>query len=145
MKKILIMVALAASSAAFATEVKVGKTVLGTGTPVYNAKGLENAVVVDNAKVENNILHVPQYLPYHPTAATIWPRVVEVKCMQTATILECESFNWTPSMGRAEYLFITPKIEQPKVVERHVPVIVEKEVIVERKILVEVPVKKKSE
>ncbi len=141
MKNIFIMVALAVSTTVMAAEVNVGRAVLGTGTPVYNAKGLENAVVVDNAKVENNILHVPQYLPYHPTAATIWPRVVEVKCIQGGAGLECESFNWTPAMGRAEYLFITPKVEAPQVVEK----IVEKEVIVEKKVLVEVPPKKKRQ
>ena len=84
------------------------------------------------------VLHVPQYLPGFPTAATIWPRIVEVNCESNKGQLQCEGFHWTPDMGRAEYLFITPKV-----VEKPAPVIVEK--IVEKKVLVEVPVKKKPE
>lgn len=96
--------------------------------------------------IGNNILHGPQYMPYHPTAATIWPRVIEVDCVNTfpkrafagpATFVDveksCEGYNWLPSMGRAEYLFVTPKVkvEEVRVIEGP-----------ERIILKEVPVKK---
>src|SRR5262249_25092646 len=115
-KSIIIMAALTVSSAVFAADVNVGKSVLGSGNPIGNASGVENATVVDNAKVENNILHAPQYMPYNPTAATIWPRVVEVPCTKEASgDLTCAGYNWSPSLGRGEYLFIAPKVvEAPK-------------------------------
>jgi hypothetical protein len=146
MKNIMIiMAALAVSTTAFAADVNVGKAVLGSGTPaVKNVGGLENAKVVDSAKVDNNTLHAPQYMPNYPTAATIWPRVVEVPCTKaTNGDLNCAGYNWNPSLGRGEYLFV-----QPKVVEAPKPVTVT--VIKEvpgpvREVLVEVPVKKKKE
>jgi hypothetical protein len=139
MRNIIIMAALAVSVTAFAAEVNVGKTVLGSGTPVSNAKGTENAKIVDNSKVENNVLHAPQYMPYMPTAATIWPRVIEVPCTKAVNgDLNCASYNWSPEMGRAEYLFVTPKVIEPVK-----PVVVVKEVPVI--ILKEVPAKKKGE
>lgn len=147
-KSMFVMVALAVSATAFAADVNVGKAVLGSGTPVVNANGFEASSVVDNAKVENNILHAPQYMPNYPTAAPIWARVVEVPCTKAANgDLNCAGYNWSPSMGRGEYLFITPKIVEPTK-----PVIVTNTVIREikvpgpvREVFVEVPVKKKKE
>ena len=139
MKSLIIMAALAASSA-FAAEVNVGKSTLGSGTPLFNNKGHENAKIVDNAKVENNVLHAPQYMPNFPTAATIWPRVVEVPCVKTDKGLDCEGYNWNPSMGRGEYLFITPRVVEPPKAEM---TIVYKETV--KEVLVEVPKKKKKE
>ena len=82
--------------------------------------------------------YVPQYLPYYPTAATIWARVVQVPCEKAADgKLTCEGYNWTPDMGRAEYLFIMPKIKQPTVVTNTI--------IKETTILKEVPIKKGKE
>lgn len=37
-----------------------------------------------------------KFLPYHPTAATIWPRTVQIN----------EGEHWNPAMGRMEYLYI---------------------------------------
>lgn len=157
MRNLFIMAALAVSTTAFAAEVNLGKAVLGSGTPVYNAKGVENARVVDNAKIENNILHVPQYMPNHPTAATIYPRVMEVPCSKDGEKLKCASYNWSPAMGRGEYLFITPKIVEapmPVTVRVPVPVPVPVPVVVTvtkevpgpvREVYIEVPVKKKGE
>ena len=149
MRNLIIMAALAVSTTAFAAEVNLGKAVLGSGTPQYNEKGVENAVVVDNAKVENNILHVPQYMPNHPTAATIYPRVLEVPCKTVNGKLNCDSYNWTPAMGRAEYLFIKPKLVVPA--ESSLRIVTEiKEVMVPvpgpiREVFIEVPAKKKGE
>lgn len=143
-KTILIMAALVASVAATAADVNVGKAVLGSGTPENNPKGVEKAVVVDNAKVENNILHAPQYMPNHPTAATLWPRVVEVPCTKgSAGELNCAGYNWSPSMGRGEYLFVTPRVAEPVK-----PIVVTNTVTVPgpvREVYIEVPVKKKGE
>lgn len=153
MKKLTIIMAALAVSTAFAAEVNLNKSVLGSGTPEYNAKGVQNATVVDNAKNENNVLHAPQYMPNYPTASTIWPRVIEVPCLkQDGGGLECANYNWTPALGRGEYLFITPKVTEPEKVA--VPVVIKesfpvKEVVTVpgpvREVFIEVPAKKKGE
>lgn len=84
----------------------------------------------------NDIYHAPQYLPFYPTAATIWPRVVEVDCESTVSGLKCDGYNWAPRMGRGEYLFFTPRLKAPVI---YVPVT--KEITV----LKEVPAKKPNE
>lgn len=138
MKNLFIMAALAVSSTAFAAEVNLGKTGFGSGTPAQSMgnSGVENAPLVAN---DADVRHVPQYLPGHPTAATIYPRVIETPCTKMPNgNLECENYRWSPSMGRAEYLFVVPRVvEAPK------PVI--EKVLVPTVIYKEVPVKKKAE
>lgn len=112
------------------SNVSVVRNDLGTGVP--GQQGVENAF-----KMPEGTYHVPQYLPGTPTAATIYPRVVEVNCNRTVDgSLTCNGYNWTPDMGRAEYLLIKPRVVQPVQ-----PVVVEKTVTV----LKEVPCKKKGE
>lgn len=144
LSKIIIgLIAAISMSAAFA-QVEVSRKGLGLGTP---GTKLQN-VGVENAKPVNtspDVLHTPQYLAGFPTAATIWPRIVEVPCKETKGILACEGFHWTPDMGRGEYLFVTPKVvaeAEPKIIERTVLV---PGPVIEKKILVEVPPKKKGE
>src|SRR5262249_40966459 len=128
---ILIAVALFAASAQAHENVLLLKNEeLGSGTP--GGPPLEVAVQVDN-----DLYHAPQYLPYYPTAAPIWPRVVEVQCTRLpihhakpedarkGAPLKCEGYHWTPAMGRAEYLFVTPKVVEPVA-----PVVITKEVMV---------------
>lgn len=142
-KSFLLMAALAVSTTAFAAgDVNVTRKGLGLGTPStkFSNAGVENTVPTNYSP---DVLFVPKYLPGYPTAATIWPRIVEVPCKETKGALECEGFHWTPDMGRGEYLFVTPKVvAEPKPVVP-VPVVVER--VVEKKVLVEVPVKKKPE
>lgn len=134
MKKLIlaaIMVALTGS--ALAVEVTVSREALGSGTP--ESVGLENAV-----KWDNDIYHAPQYMPGFPTAATLWPRVMDVSCQKVGETLNCDGYHWMPELGRGEYLMIRPVIKKvvPPVtntVIREVPVI----------ILKEVPEKKKAE
>jgi len=134
MKKIVLTAFLAVSSVlAFSQTVNVTREELGSGTP--ESKGLENA-----QKWDNDIFHAPQYMPGFPTAATLWPRIVDVPCDRTPIGLNCDGYHWTPDLGRGEYLMIHPIIrEKPLVVTntiiKEVPVIV----------LKEVPVKKKGE
>ena len=145
MKKIILVAVLAVSSTAFAAEnareiVNIDRTGFGSGMPAlsFGNAGVENAPQVNH---DTTIFHAPQYMPFYPTAAVIWPRVLEVNCKREAdTSLTCEDYRWAPSMGRAEYLFITPKVaEAPKAVAPVAPVVVVKEVIRE------VPRKKISE
>lgn len=108
----------------------VNREVLGTGVP--GQLGLENNVF----EFVDGTLHVPQYLPGLPTAATIYPRVVDVSCTKTSNLVTCEGYHWTPDMGRAEYLLVHPRIIEPVQ-----PTVVEKTITVYK----EVPVKQKKE
>jgi hypothetical protein len=78
----------------------------GSGTP--GATGPENATLVDN-----NVFHAPQYLPGSPTAASIWPRVVEVPCTNVGGAIRCDGYVWQPRLGRGEYLFFKPVVATP--------------------------------
>lgn len=112
---------------ATAQEVTIGDNQLGTRA--------ETAT-----KWDNNIYHSPQYMPGHPTAATLYPRVVDVECTKAGTGLSCKGYNWMPEMGRGEYLMFRPVMVEPKATERLVlvpgPV---------REVFIEVPAKKKKE
>lgn len=91
----------------FALDVSILRNEYGSGTP--DIQGLENATAMGN-----DLYHAPQYLPGHPTAATIWPRVVDVPCIKTIKGLQCQGYDWQPKLGRAEYLYFRPLVqEQP--------------------------------
>lgn len=89
-----------------AQPLQIERLPLGSGEPGQD--GFENAVPV---AIDENVYHVPQYLPGFPTAATLWPRIVHVRCRQTPSLLQCDGYHWTPAMGRAEYLYFVPVIE----------------------------------
>jgi len=121
MKKLASFAALLFSVSAFAV-VNVGSMTNGSGTPGNTLP--ENAL-----EVFNGVLHAPQYMPGYPTAATIWPRVIEVPCTKdTVGDLKCAGYQWTPNLGRGEYLFIAPKVvEEPVIVTPiHDTIIVER-------------------
>lgn len=104
MKKLVLLAALIGlAGSVLAQEVTVSREPLGSGQP--GATGTENAT-----KWDNNILHAPQYMPGYPTAAVLYPRVVDVQCTKSITGLNCKGYNWTPDMGRAEYLMIRPVV-----------------------------------
>lgn len=94
----------------------------GTGQP--SQVGVEQAF-----KLPDGTYHTPQYLPGYPTSSTIFPRIVEVECVkQESGNLNCVGYNWSPDMGRAEYLLIRPRVKElttPIVIERKVEVIKE--------------------
>lgn len=142
MKKLILTLTLIGLSwAAMAQQVSIGRQELGSGTPnVSGVSGFELA-----GKWDNNIFHAPQYMPGNPTAATLYPRIIDVECVKVATGLNCKGYNWLPELGRGEYLMIRPVLSpEPKVVEKIVPFAVPGPTEV-REVLVEVPVKKKKE
>lgn len=83
--------------------ITIDRQVFGSGTP--GASGEEAAAPVG----DSGAYHAPQYLPGYPTAATIWPRAVYVRCKSQ----HCEGYLITPEMGPGEYLFFIPT-EDPK-------------------------------
>ena len=125
MGKHLLLLALLISGSSFGA-VTVDSEAYGSGTP---GTMTEQAKVVDG---NAGVYHVPQYLPLYPTAASIWPRVIEVPCEKVNGDLKCAGYSWTPEMGRAEYLFIKPIVREKPVV------LVPKEII--KEVIKEVPV-----
>ena len=130
-KLILAILMIAIEGSVFAQQVNLTRENLGSGSP--ELKGMESA-----QRWDNDIYHAPQYLPGFPTAATIWPRVVDVKCDKVGDVLNCNGYHWTPDMGRGEYLMIHPQVKEEKppvivTVIKEVPVIVLKEVPVKPK------------
>ncbi|MGH8822168.1 MAG: hypothetical protein ACREWJ_12860 [Rhodoferax sp.] len=97
MSFLLLALCVTAAQAANPT-LKIERVYLGSG--LQNAKGVENASPVGDF----GVWFAPQYLPGWPTAATIWPRVVNVQCTKNI----CDGYAITPEMGRGEYLFFRP-------------------------------------
>jgi len=147
MIKHLIAIMAVAFTATASAQVVIERDTLGSGTP--GARGVENATLV----LDNDIYHAPQYMAAFPTAATIWPRVVDVECVRVGTSvqasvnragvvtgvasepqLKCEGYEWQPKMGRGEYLFF-----RPHVIDDPAPRVVE---VREKVIIKEVPAKK---
>lgn len=77
----------------------INQRVLGSGSP-SNTGGVENAF-----QVLPGVYHSPQYLPHWPTAATLWPRVIDIECED---LKNCPAYNYAVAHGRAEYLFYRP-------------------------------------
>lgn len=127
---LMIAIALLCFTTIAKSQIVVKNYELGTGIAVGGEGQLATAL-------PGQVYHVPQYMPMYPTAASIWPRVVEVECDKTGTsTLSCDGYHWIPKYGRGEYLFIVPKTRVvAETVIREVPVVV----------LKEVPPKKKGE
>jgi hypothetical protein len=127
MKKIISVLALALiAGSAFAADdpiIDVGRHSLGSGTP-----GLLGIEAISRWSNDEPIYHGPQYLAGYPTAATIWPRVVDVTCSRVSGKLSCDGYDWQPRMGRGEYLFVRPHLAvapEPKVIIKEVVKVVE--------------------
>jgi hypothetical protein len=86
-------------SQASIASMKIERVYMGSGS--QDVAGTENADPV----ADFGVWHVPQYMPGFPTAATIWPRVVEARCTEGNA---CAGYLITPEMGRGEYLFFRP-------------------------------------
>lgn len=87
--------------------VRVAGVPLGSGVPV--AVGTPAASVADH--IVGGDHHVPGYLPGHPTAATLWPRVVHVPCKRDEANgdLACAGYGISPLRG--EYIYVRPVVE----------------------------------
>ena len=155
MNKLIVLALLLAAGAANAQTVIIKNEELGSGTPNSGFPEIQHQynAVADKWDPREGIFHAPQYMPGYPTAATIFPRVLDVECvsngktsiddlMHDRNAVHCIGYHWSPEMGRAEYLFIRPHVVTPPA-----PVVVEKivEKPVERIVLKEVPPKKNGE
>jgi outer membrane protein OmpA-like peptidoglycan-associated protein len=82
------------------SDFKVRNLPLGSGIP-GNEGSFSNAW-----SVAPGLWEVAGYLPYYPTAATIWPRVVQINCNNGV----CDGYNVIPALGRGEYLYIQANV-----------------------------------
>lgn len=89
--------------------------IFGTGTVFADVKilrnlmgsGIQNELMTADVATpvgDHGVYHAPQYMPGFPTAATIWPRIIEVQCQNNL----CAGYEITPALGRGEYLFFKP-------------------------------------
>lgn len=81
----------------------------GSGTPAAaQTEGTEHAT-----HVVDGLFHAPNYLPGHPTAATLWPRELAIECDDVASGNRplCKGYAVHPATGRGEYLFIRPIVK----------------------------------
>jgi hypothetical protein len=81
---------------------------LGSGVPV--AVGAPAISVADH--IGGGDYHVPGYLPGHPTAAMLWPRVLQLPCKRDTPQgdLTCAGYGISPVRG--EYLYLRPVVEE---------------------------------
>ena len=121
MKKLILSLALVVLAGSAMAQVSVTRVENGSGQPT--AIGLEGA-----DKWDQDIYHAPQYMPGYPTAATLWPRVVDVPCKQVGNNITCNGYEWTPDLGRGEYLMIHPvfvEAQKPIIVTNTVTKVIE--------------------
>lgn len=85
---------------------QVERVPFGAGTPdMGETTGTETA-----EHVADGLYHVSNFLPGFPTAATIWPREVPVKCNLDRVTQQktCTGYRVIPAIGRGEYIFVRP-------------------------------------
>ncbi|WP_426147251.1 hypothetical protein [Polaromonas sp. DSR2-3-2] len=98
MLKYIVVLAIFGTGTVFG-EVKIQRNLMGSG--------IQNELMTADVATpvgDYGVYHAPQYMPGFPTAATIWPRVIEVKCQNDL----CAGYENTPALGRGEYLFFKP-------------------------------------
>jgi hypothetical protein len=100
------------ASSAFMPSFDVERMPFGSGTPAAGVTAGTEAA----EHVADGLYHVPNYLPGHPTAATIWPREVPVECKADAWGQPiCTGYEVLPALGRGEYIFVRPVVKpQPE-------------------------------
>jgi hypothetical protein len=131
MKKLLALaVTTLVAGTAFANPaVLIQQRAYGSGTPgTPGTQGTPVVVMTEaTSALPDGLYYAPQYLPGYPTAAVIWPRVVDVECAKTkAGNVACEGYNWLPEYGRGEYLLIRPHVKAEPLVVKAVPVVKKK-------------------
>lgn len=129
MKKLLALAIVATVSAGAAMAdpvIHLQQRAYGSGTP--SIPGTQGTPVVvytqSSTALPDGLFYVPQYLPGYPTAAVIFPRVIDVNCIQKdGGPVKCEGYNWMPELGRGEYLLVRPNV---KVINTPAPKVVKK-------------------
>ncbi|HEX7635762.1 MAG TPA: hypothetical protein VF427_10840 [Noviherbaspirillum sp.] len=103
----ILLVALWSTAMAAAADLEVDRLPFGSGTPSVGETDTTQAA----EHVADGLYHVPNYLPGHPTAATIWPREITLKCARERGTERrfCSGYSVVPTVGRGEYIFVRPE------------------------------------
>lgn len=117
---------------AVATEFKIYQKPLGSGDASMKSGMQGNFQMFEKYPYSEGVYFTPQYMPQYPTAAPIWPRIVDLNCLKVGQDVVCEGYNWTPDKGRGEYLMYRPRMKDGTPIKT-------------RTIYVEVPIKQKAE
>jgi outer membrane protein OmpA-like peptidoglycan-associated protein len=106
MKKIILSLCFAIFAiSASAKEITIHGMAYGSGTQDVAITS------ADETYPGSGLYSVQSYMPGYPTAGVIYPRVIDVKCVEEANgKVDCDGYNWSPSMGRGEYLLVHPII-----------------------------------
>jgi hypothetical protein len=88
--------------------IMVTRVSMGSGIPSPGATGGYSAAL----PVSDGLYHVPGYLPYESTAASLWPRVVTVQCRQTADTWYCSGYHVDGVLGRGEDVYVRPEFQR---------------------------------
>jgi hypothetical protein len=122
MKRILFLVALASTtlgSSAFAQEsingwmppdsppsIEVANVPMGSGMPGQSVGYTEATPVSDG------LYQVPGFMPYQSTAASMWPRVVDVTCHNQSGTWYCNGYHIDGVLERGEDIYVRPQFIQ---------------------------------
>jgi hypothetical protein len=117
MKKVLVLCVALLSMSAFADEITIRNMVYGSGTQEAKVESTQ----AQETYPGSGLYHSSDYMPGYPTASPIFPRVVDVPCTKGDKGITCDGFNWSPSMGRGEYLLLRPLIPKEVPVVAVVP------------------------
>lgn len=101
MKKLSFILSFFITSFVFAQDAAIEDRTYGSG----NSESMHTVEVITQP---GGVGWAPQHMPGYPTAATLWPRVVEVECKISGKNLICDGYQVRPQYGRGEYLFIKP-------------------------------------
>jgi hypothetical protein len=82
----------------------VARIPLGSGAPSPG----ETTGYSEALPVSDGLYHVPGYLPYESTAASLWPRVVDVNCRDTSGTWYCSGYRVDGILGRGEDIYVRP-------------------------------------
>jgi len=118
MKRLLFLAFSLASASVFSQEVmsnggmpvgdpasiEVANVPMGSGVP----SGGQTIGYSEATPVSDGLYEVPGFLPYDPSAGTVWPRVVDVRCIDKAGTWYCTGYHIDGVLGRGEDIYVRP-------------------------------------
>jgi hypothetical protein len=83
---------------------EIANVSMGSGIPLSG----QTSGYSEATPVADGLYQVPGFLPYQSTASTLWPRVVDVKCVSKASIWYCTGYHIDGVLGRGEDIYVKP-------------------------------------
>lgn len=99
--------------------IMVTRVPMGSGVPSPGVtSGYSEAL-----PVSDGLYHVPGYLPYQSTAASLWPRVITVNCKQTEGTWYCSGYHIDGVLGRGEDVYVRPEFLRVAAPQQTAPIL----------------------